>query len=327
MRILTIAILIILLSSCSDDPLEPIVTQGRRVLILNEGNFGWGEGTITAYYPTDNVLKEECFKDINGTGIGNVLQSALHIDSIYYFVVNNSAKVVATDSTLKVVKELTGLTSPRNLYQVSKEKAYLTDLYANRIWVIDLATFTVSGEIKVRGWCDNGLLFNDFFYLANQISDQIYMIDPKTDQLTDSFTVNYAPQSIVPGDNGIWILSQGGNSDPAQLAFFDLAYNKSDSLNIDGIPVHLRKDALTGDLFFVNEDIYKVEVSVPLSAKKFTNLALTVPYAFDIDPYNGDLYISDALDYVQKSTVVRISKEGSEIARFKSGIITGAFVF
>ena len=95
----------------------------------------------------------------------------------------------------------------------------------------------------------------------------------------------------------------------------------------------------TGDtLFFINGSgkkdeeekygIYKMHVeSETLPEKPFITSAGRLIYALGVNPLNGDIYLSDALDYTQSSIIYRYDKEGEKIAEFKAGIIAGAFCF
>jgi hypothetical protein len=50
-------------------------------------------------------------------------------------------------------------------------------------------------------------------------------------------------------------------------------------------------------------------------------------YGLNADPSNGDIYISDALDYQQASSIMRYSQSGTLIDHFYAGIITNGFIF
>jgi hypothetical protein len=49
-------------------------------------------------------------------------------------------------------------------------------------------------------------------------------------------------------------------------------------------------------------------------------------YGLQCDPFSGLLYISDAGDYVSRSTVYQIDSRGNQYSSFKAGIITGGFL-
>jgi hypothetical protein len=54
----------------------------------------------------------------------------------------------------------------------------------------------------------------------------------------------------------------------------------------------------------------------------------TVGYGLGVNPYNGDVYISDAYDYIRKGRVVGLNAGGDSMKySFFSGIIPASFVF
>jgi hypothetical protein len=64
-----------------------------------------------------------------------------------------------------------------------------------------------------------------------------------------------------------------------------------------------------------------------LPTTSFLSLSGRNIYGVDADPTNGDLYLSDAIDYVQSSKIYRYSKDGNLIHSFNAGIISNGFVF
>jgi hypothetical protein len=81
----------VLISGCKDQESKPQITfLESGVMIANQGNFGWGEGTLTLYNPDDNTVQNDVFQNINDKSLGNVFQSITRINGLYYFVINNS---------------------------------------------------------------------------------------------------------------------------------------------------------------------------------------------------------------------------------------------
>jgi hypothetical protein len=50
-------------------------------------------------------------------------------------------------------------------------------------------------------------------------------------------------------------------------------------------------------------------------------------YGLGIDPFNGDIYLANAKDYVSKGDIIVLTAAGKEKARFSSGIIPSGFLF
>ena len=50
-------------------------------------------------------------------------------------------------------------------------------------------------------------------------------------------------------------------------------------------------------------------------------------YGLGVDPSNGDVYVSDALDYVQRSRIYRYDRDANLIQADTAGVISGNFAF
>jgi hypothetical protein len=82
------------------------------------------------------------------------------------------------------------------------------------------------------------------------------------------------------------------------------------------------------NFIFLNDGVFEMSISdqqipsspfIPEDNKQFYTLA--------VHPKSGDIYLSDALDYVQASNIYRYDSSGELIHEFKGGIITGGFFF
>ena len=82
--------------------------------------------------------------------LGDVAQSmTIHGDK-GWIVVNNSHVIFAIDTkTFKETGRIENLTSPRYIHFVSDTKAYVTQLWDNRIFIVDPRRYEIIGYINV----------------------------------------------------------------------------------------------------------------------------------------------------------------------------------
>ena len=59
----------------------------------------------------------------------------------------------------------------------------------------------------------------------------------------------------------------------------------------------------------------------------YNNRQGTYVYGLSDDPHTSEVYIADAIDYVQSGVVYRLTGEGLPVDTFRVGITPGAFCF
>lgn len=320
-----------MVSGCKDEIENPQISfLEKGVLIANQGNFGWGEGTLSLFNPIDKTVQNDVFQNVNNQSLGNVFQSISQIGDSYFLVINNSGKIIITDTSFTQTDKIEGLTSPRYLYQVSKTKAYVTDLYADAISVIDLAQNQVTHTIPVNGWSERAVIKNQIFWFAASETNHIYGIDILTDKVIDSIQVAGFPESLViDNSNQLWILCRGDENaqEKAALMRIDETDESIDlQIDIDKIPTNLVFDQSDDILYFISDGVWSMKSSETVPNLIYDGQGKTF-YSLDINPNNGELYVSDVVDFVSNSSILRFDKNGELIDQFYAGIIAGDFFF
>jgi hypothetical protein len=79
---------------------------------------------------------------------------------------------------------------------------------------------------------------------------------------------------------------------------------------------------------FINSGIWKLGIKQnTMNQQPFLIVGNHLYYSLAVDPKTSEIYLSDAIDYLQRGVVYRYSAQGAKIDSFKTGIIPGAFCF
>lgn len=350
------------LAGCGDDLLtggEQYDCPGAGVFVCNEGNFMYGNASLSYYDPAEDTVYNQVFYNANNFPLGDVCQSMSIIDGKGFVVVNNSGKVYVVDvNTFKYIGAISGLTSPRYIQQVSPDKIYISDLYSPSMAIADPTTLQVTGHVymgttkgpgKVNG-TEQMVMHGSYVYVCSwSYNDKVYKVDTRTDRVVDSLTVTKQPNSMVLDKNGkIWVLSDGGYAgspygqeratliriDAEQFAVEQI-YRFPDAV---ASPSELCINRAGDRLYFINgswasgtvpnSGVYAMGVEeTSLPSQPFVAEEGRLFYALSVDPYTDQVYISDAIDYTQRGLVFRYSPDGRLLSRFRVDIIPGAFCF
>ena len=323
---------------------EDFKFSGRGLYITNEGNFQYGNASLSYYDPEKMRIENEVFYRANAMKLGDVAQSITVRDGKGWVVVNNSHVVFAIDlATAKEVGRITNLTSPRYIHFLSDEKAYVSQLWDNRIFVVNPKTYKITGYIDCpKMTMENGsteqMVQKGKYVYVNcwSYQNRILKIDTTTDKVIDELEVGLQPTSLKLDCNGkLWTITDGGyEGSPYGYEAPALYRINPDSFTIEkkfsfqkgDAPSELMLNGSGDTLYWINNDVWKMDVSANhLPTRPFLAYNDTIYYGLTIDPESGDVYVADAIDYQQQGKIYRFSSQGELIDEFYVGIIPGAF--
>lgn len=317
-----------------------------EVLVTNEGNYDSNNGTLTQYVVESNTATDGVFATANGgVALGDVVQSIALINDQYYVAANNSGKIIVLNPETFVQEGVIdfGLgTSPREIVQVTDEKAYVTDLWGSKAYIVNLNDFSVSTDTIAMGQNPDKLTFHaGYAYAANRgygADSTIFKIDPATDLVVDTLFVSRGPTSMVVDSEGVlWVVCTGYSGD--YDASWQLIPGTSKPGGIHGIDLETGEEVAFQELSSAGEDIAINEEdklvyvsSGGVLAYDYENnvIADTVIsgsfYAIAYDPVSEQIFTSTA-PYTEAGSV-SIYNEGGELqTEFSTGLFPGSFYF
>jgi DNA-binding beta-propeller fold protein YncE len=317
--------------------MKPVIDliNNRGMYIINEGNFQFGNASISYYNPADKSMIEDIFKYSNNQSLGDVCQSMSLINGWYYIVVNNSQKIeIVNPENFQKKTSITGLISPRYILQVSNSKAYVSDFKSHRVSIINLHNHTKMGEIPIRGWTEQMHLIYGKVFITNMQTNRLYIVNSANDVIEDSLQLTKNPGSIVEDKNGkLWVLCEGDASiqQPGALLCIDPGSKniiKEFTFNLPDAPKRLSINDTHDTLYYINKHIYQLATD----ANALPSAALISGnnknfYDISIEPKTGNLFAADAIDYIQKGKIYAYNSKGLLIADFKVGIIPSKTYF
>jgi hypothetical protein len=325
------------LSSCVSDkpdvvPEAPVSANvGTGVFILNEGNYTWGNASVSYYRFADGEITVDAFEAANKRPLGDVCQSMEIYNGKGYVVVNNSGKVEVIDpKDFKSVAIINGLTSPRYFAAVSSSKAYVTDLQSSSISVVDLNSNSKIKDIPCTGATEELVIANNKAFVTNSERNYVYVVNPINDLLEDSILVGEYPSSIRQDKNGkLW---GGGKMGvlPTLHRINPVTESVEQTFTFSGskIPWKLDINGTKDTLYFLQNGVYQMPiVNTTLPANPLIAENNSIFYGLGIDPNSSIIYVSDAIDYVQKGKVFRYRSDGILIGSFNADISPGDFCF
>jgi len=339
-NLLMAMVAVIALSSCHKDKndVAPIPTAG--IFVLNQGNFGGNNGTLTYYNYANKATTADIYASANGAGLGDTPNDLKVYGSKMYIVVNVSNVVDVVDSkTSKLIKQISfDKKQPRSV-AFYKNNAFVTS-YDGTVSVIDTATFAITKSITVGRNPEQLVVSNNKLYVANSgglgatPDNTVSVIDLTTLTVTKTVNVILNPVAISADSYGhVYVISNGDyNTIMPGISIIDNTTDVTTSQNT--------VDVGYGSPFVVNGDfayylsgtgkvvVYNTKTQAISSANFITDGA-TFKAAYGLNVYSktGEVFVSDAKDYKSAGTVTVFDKSGKTEYTVTTGITPSNIVF
>jgi DNA-binding beta-propeller fold protein YncE len=338
-NLLKFSLLLLVIVSCTKDPEIPPSNYiiGGGVLILNEGNFMAGNGSLSFYSYDSSKVYNDLFTSINGRPLGDVPNSIIIKSDKAYIVVNNSGKIEVVDqNTLESKATISGLISPRVMTPINDNKAYVSSLYSDSVTIIDLSRNTISGYINLRRSSEAIVAYNNKAYISNWMGGkEVMVVNTLNDRVVDSIQVGDEPESMVLDNRRVlWVLCNGGwaRQNFAKLMEINTSTDEVQKeyafSSLQDSPTCLKIDSYGQTLYFLDKGVKQMDINLgKLPATTLIAESNASFYKIAVNPVNSDIFITDAVDYTQPGYVLLYKNDGTFMAKEKAGIIPGSMCF
>ncbi len=325
--------------SCKKNIDEPITvnTNNSGFFVVNEGNYTWGNSSLSFFDETNNKFHQDIFYEANAVPLGDVAYSMTIYNNKGYIVVNNSGIIYVVNlSNMKYTGKIIGLSSPRQMLIVNDTLAYVSDLYDTRIAKINLLNNSILGYVNIGHTTEKMLLLNNKIYITSwSYFNMVYLIDAQNGIKLDSAIVGKQPNSIVKDkNNNIWVLCDGGftGSSYGQENASLWCLNSSDLSEIKHFtfsdilmsPIRLCTNRARDTLYFINNNVYNMAITenvlpnTPLITANSRNF-----YGLAINSLANEIIVTDAKNYVANGEILIFDLNGNLKKSFISGVNPG----
>jgi hypothetical protein len=331
------------LSGCVRDPVSALqevpLPSARGVYIVNQGNFGRGNASLSYYDLNSFTVSGDVFRAVNGKNLGDIAQGMSIRGSSGYIVVNNSRKIEIIDlaTNLNTGTISTGsASSPYQMAFANDTLALVTDLYADMVLVVNVALRRITGTVAVGANPTGIAIAQGKAYVANSgfgSGKTVSVISLASLSVVSTIAVDDNPNGVeVTASGTVYVVCTGSydfsdptQDTPARIAVIDPAADAVvDSILIGGHAMDIAVGSDGTGYIATTSEVLRVDTRTNRVTGEF--LAGSY-YAVGVESSSGDVYLADAKDFVQPGMVSVFSSSGQFRIQFSAGIIPGAFAF
>lgn len=330
---------------CSKRPQVPedLPQTQDRFYVLCEGLIHLNNGTL-AYWDKNQWISKDYFAQQNQRGLGDTPNDIKIYGNKLYLVVNVSSQIEVLDvqsgiSLKQIPLFLEDESSkekrarqPRHI-AFHEDKAYIT-CFDGSVARLDTASLSIDANVRVGRHPEGIAVANGKLYVANSggldypdYDNTISVIDIASFSEIKKIQVADNPYKVYADSQGdIYVNSRGDYGEN------DYCLQKIDSQNDELVYTFPHLPVLN---FILVEDfayLYDFDFNSKTSAifvmdmiddsivrKKFITdgTELNTPYGISVNPFNGDVFLCDAYNYLSQGDVLCFSPDGTLKYRLK----------
>ena len=337
----------------------------RGLYLVNEGNMGSNKCSLDYYDYRTGLYARNFYSERNPNVIkelGDVGNDIGIYGSKLYVVVNCSHKVEVMDAHSGV--RIGQIDIPNCRYiRFHRGKAYVSsyvgpvlidpDAPKGAVFEVDTTSLAVTRKVSVGYQPEEMEIVDDYMYVANSGGYRAPDYDNTVSviQMIDFKQVQLIPVGInlhrVKKDRykKLWVTSRGDyQSRPSRLYVLEKKAGYNQMVVTDTIPVACSNMAIHGDSLYyyatewnnytgsntISYGIIDIRTKETVSTNFITDgteKEITIPYGIAIHPETGDIFVTDAKNYVSSGTLYCCTKEGRRKWSVRTGDIPAHITF
>lgn len=332
------------------------------IYLVNQGNQGSNKARLDFLNFHNGFYIRDVFTEYNPEvvkGLGDTGNDVQVYKGKVFVVVNGSHKVEIMDAYS--MKRLAQVDIPNcRFIAFDGNCAYVTSYVAKdaeslktqkgALYCIDLDTYKVTGQVTVGYQPEQLVIMDGKAYVANSggyvagYDDTVSVVDLKSMKVEYDIKVAInLGLMLVDAEGTIWVSSQGNFSDVSST--LNYLVKKGDKYELGGsVNVPVSSMALAGDKIYVIGTTYNPTTWKPATTYNIVNAKtrklesgsfitdgtesdITTAYTVTVNPGNGDIYVTDAKDYVSSGTLHCYTGSGKRKWSVRTGDIPDRIAF
>ncbi len=310
----------------------------EELYVLSEGLFNMNNSTLMRYSFKNSSMNKNYFQTINNRGLGDTANDMSIYGSKLYIVVNVSSQIEVVDlntgtSIAQIAMTGNNGSSRQPRYITFNEgKAYVCS-FDGTVARIDTTSLSIEAYTNVGENPDGLCIQNNKLYVSNSgglnspnYDNSVSVVDLNSFTETKKIIVGNNPGKILPDKYGNVYVVTRGNMQKGDYHFVEI-----DS-QTDRVVKTYNYAVLN---FAINDNyayLYNYDYATSQSWIKVFNIqtesierenfitdgtTVTTPYGINVNPYSGNVYITDAYDYKVTGDVLCFSPQGTLLSRYK----------
>ena len=340
-------------------------TNIRGFYLVNEGNMGSNKCSLDYMDYFTGLYSRNIYAEKNPNVVkelGDVGNDIGIYGSKLYVVVNCSHKVEVMDAKTGVRIGQVDIPNCRYV-RFHRGSAYVSsyvgpvridpDAPKGNVYRVDTLSLAVTGKVTVGYQPEEMDIIDDYMYVANSGGYRVPDYDKTVSviQLIDFKQVQQIPVGInlhrLKKDKykKLWVTSRGNYEDIPSRLFVMEKKAGSDNMKVtDTIPVACSNMAFYGDslYYYATEwnnftqsnkitygiiDIRTKQVMSDNFITDGTEKEITIPYGIAVHPETGDIFVTDAKNYVSSGTLYCFDRKGRKKWSVRTGDIPAHIAF